>query len=190
MMMSQKTLKEAIGENLRARKITFTLAILALCLHPMLFADIPSPLTTDDTLVAIPVLRISTRSTDNAYTVSYQINLENVESGKTYPLNFDVGSSNDYEFVRGLPPGQYIVRDYASYGLINSPNRPLSVQKPLVLEKGKMSLLPIKAISIIFTRNRDNRALYSIDFDEYDERQKNRMIEILSKSKNFAKWTH
>lgn len=171
-------------------KVAVIIPFLVVLSCASVMADIPSPSTQMDTLVAIPVIRMSLRSTDDPFEVSYQINVENVESGKLYPLNFSVNDSQDYQYVRGLPPGQYIVRDFASYGLINSPNRPLRVQKTLIVEQGKISLLPIKAISIILTRKTDNAALFSIDFVEYDDGQRMRMLNILGKDKNYAKWGH
>ena len=170
--------------------IAYSLLFLAFGAYQSLFADVPAPQSKEDTLVAIPLLRLTTRASDDLFEVSYQINVENVETGKTYPLNFDVGGSNDYQFIRSLPPGQYIIRDYAAYGLVNSPNRPLSVQKTLIVEKGKLSLLPIKATSIIFTRNTDNRPLFSIKFDEIYDAQKKRMLDTHSTKKNLGKWEH
>lgn len=171
------------------KKLTLTIA-LAVLASASAMADMPPPVSSDDTLVAVPVLRMSLRATDDPFDVSYQVNIENAESGKIYPLNFEVSESRDYRFVRGIPPGQYLVRDFASYGLVNSPNRPLRVQKTLIVEKGKISLLPIKAISIIHTRKTDNAPLFSIDFVEYDDSQRQRMLDILGKDKNFAKWGH
>ncbi len=162
--------------------------ILAFLACAGVYAEMPAPLSADDTLVAIPVLRMSLRTSDSPVDVSYQINIENAETGMLFPLNFDVGDNRGYRFVRGIPPGQYLVRDFASYGLVNSPNRPLRVQKTLVVEKGKLALLPIKAISIIHTRKLDDVALYSIDFIEYDDSQRGRMLDILGKDENFAKW--
>lgn len=171
-------------------KIAFSFLLLTFGSYWCLFADVPAPLSGDDTLVAIPLLRLSTRMSDDPFEVSYQIDVENAETGKVYPLNFEVNGSNDYQFIHGLPAGQYIIRDYGAYGLINSPKRSLSVHKTLIVDKGKLSLLPIKATSLIFTDKSDNRPLFSISFDEYDDAQKERMIAALSTNKNFGKWAH
>lgn len=150
--------------------------------------SVPAGKSANDTLVVLPGLGLTTRIGTIDAEVGYTIYLENVSNGKIVPIDVSVNNIYGYKFVKGIPAGQYSIKEYGAHGLVNSPNKPLSFKNNVIVEAGKMTILPVKIVSIIFTSETDDRPTFYIDFQEIEENQKQRILTVLQKDEKLKPW--
>jgi hypothetical protein len=154
-------------------------------------AGFPTPVSTDDTLLVVPVVVIDAQYAGFKGTFGYNIRMEQVGTGTTRTITIMSSTGVGYAYIQGLPEGKYILKEYTTIGLSGSSVRPIETQKYLVLEKGKVSIFPIKIVMTIFDpedRERFTGTIYT-DFIEIDERQEARMLAYIGgKEENFSSW--
>jgi hypothetical protein len=149
----------------------------------------PKPGSADATLVVVPYLIFNTRAASQPMVFSYQINLENVATNKMKSFFIKSSDVADYLYLSGFPEGKYIVKEYMTQGFVGSPTKALDVQKYLTVEKGKVSLLPIKII-ITMVDSKDPQYSGSVYFDykELDDKQEARIFKQLGAKEGFSLW--
>jgi hypothetical protein len=125
--------------------------ILIVAFFGCLSMGIPEPKNETDTLVVVPMLRLTTRLNVFNGNVAYQLNLEHTTTHNIYSIDIDVRSAYGYRFISKLPPGEYIIKEYVPLGLVNAKVTPLSCKRTLIVEEGKIYVLPVKVVVMIFT---------------------------------------
>jgi hypothetical protein len=153
-------------------------------------ASAPSSNPGEGTLLVVPILIIDARNSAlEVAEYSYQINLENIETGKRHSFIFRPEVQTDYQFVTGYPPGKYLIKDYIPMGLKNAKREPLYSNQYLILEEGKLNLFPFK---IIFIKEDSKNPAYAgsvwISFSELDEKQGKRMVKFLNGKNRLKGW--
>jgi hypothetical protein len=155
-------------------------------------SSFPKPRSDKDTLFIVPYLLFNTRqSVQSTLGFSYEIRLENVETGKMYSVYVKSSDAPDYIYVTGFPEGKYLLKEYMALGLVGAPTKSFDVQKYLILEPGKLTIFPIKII-IYSMDSSDPQYAGTVYFDykELDEKQEARMIKQLSAKDGFQAWRY
>jgi hypothetical protein len=136
------------------------------------------------------MIRLMTRVSVFGGDVAYQINLENIETGKISSISVNVRSAYGYKFVTGLPPGEYIVKEVVPLGLVNAKTESLNIKEHLIVEKGKISVLPVKFVVIIFTYTKRGGKSFSFydECIEIDENQRSRILNVFRSQDNYNLW--
>jgi len=152
--------------------------------------NIPKPKNMTDTLVVVPMLRLTTRVETFYGNVTYQLNIEHLSTGKIYSIDINARSAYGYRFITGLPPGEYIMREYVPRGLVKAKARSLNSKDTLIVEEGKISVLPVKAVIIIFTYTKRGGRTFSFyaQFEDIDKKQRLRILNLLRSQKNYHFW--
>ncbi len=179
------------GEGRRAfpGRIHVILLLLAMSLLGSC-ASAPSSKPGENTLFVVPILLIDAKNSPIVTAeYSYQINLENIATGKRHSFIFRPEVQTDYQFITGFPPGKYLIKDYVPMGLINAKREPLNTNQYLVLEEGKFNLFPFK---IIFYKEDSKNPGYAgsvwISFSDIDEKQGKRMVKFLNEKDRLKGW--
>ncbi|MBN2352649.1 MAG: hypothetical protein JXD23_08795 [Spirochaetales bacterium] len=155
-------------------------------------ASFPTPSSSDDTLLVVPYLHYDIRvSGIHPMNFSYRINLQHAGTGKIFSLFIGSSDSNDYKYVTGLPPGKYTVKEYQPIGLLSNPVRPFRIQKTFTLEKGVLSVMPLKIIILsIDSEDKEYIGLVQFDYKEVTDKQIARIIDQLREKDGFQRWRH
>jgi hypothetical protein len=154
-------------------------------------AGFPKPGSADDTLFVVPVVVIDAQYSGFKGTFGYNIRMEQVGTGTTRTITIMSSTGVGYAYIQGFPEGKYILKEYESVGLSGSSVHPIETQKYLVLEKGKVTVFPVKIVVTIFDpedKQRYTGTVYT-DFNEIDERQAARMLDYIGgKEENLSSW--
>jgi len=150
--------------------------------------SLPAPRSPDETLVAVPVVIIDGRFTAFTGRITYQVKLENIDTKKTESI-FISTDSHGYNFIKGLPEGKYLVKEYTTNGMANNDARKISLSGYLTVTKGTVSVFPGKLVVYIYDAEDDSTKTYLYPyFREIDEKQMNRIVDFLKTDENYRLW--
>ena len=179
--MAKRNYNKAIG-------IAFALLLSALVLIGC--ETFPKPLLRPETLFVVPVAYLTSQAnpgTSSKIGVSYRLSLENVETReRKYVI---INSSDPYKFVRDWDEGEYLLKEYSTFGFKENWTSDLRINQYLKLEKGKVSVFPCKiVISLMESKRRLYDAYVTVDFIPLYEDDYERIREFLSTYENFHFW--
>ena len=177
--MAKRNCNKAIG-------IAFALLLLALVL--MGCESLPKPLSDTDTLFVVPVVYLDSQATPSRdIDFGYRLILENVETREQKHVPID--SSNPYKFVKNWDEGEYLLKEYSTFGFKDNRTSELRINQYLKLEKGKVSIFPCKIVIILMeSKGRFYKTSIAVDFIPLYEDDYERIREFLSTYENFHFW--
>lgn len=169
--------------------LALTLAIFSLISLSTSCSSIPSPNTGNGTLLAIPILRFSSASATSIQgTVSYNLNIEHVDTKKNYPILITPTGTYEYRFADVLPEGKYRLVDYEPLGLINAKRESFPKNKELTIEKGKITIFPYKLVTLISENKQTGRHYYGLYFFDIDDSQNERIKTYFKENPAYGPW--
>jgi hypothetical protein len=169
-------------------KIGVAILLLTMTLVLIGCESFPKPRSDSDILFAVPVVYLdSQRAPSRNISFGYRIILENTQTGERKHVSID--SSSPYKFVKNWSEGEYLIKEYSSFGFVDNWTRELKINQYLKLEKGKISIFPCKVVIILLeSTSHFYDTSIAVDFIPLYEDDYRRIREFLSTYENYHFW--
>ena len=149
---------------------------------------IPVPKSSEDTLIAVPVIIIDGRTAAFTNRISYFVRIENIDNGeiKNIPLTTD---SHGYRYIAGIPEGKYLIKEYTTMGMMNNAAKPISLDQYLEVKKGELTIFPGKFVVYIYDNPDFPQGSYLYpSFRDVNKEEMSRIEAFLENEENYSLW--
>ncbi|MBN2351623.1 MAG: hypothetical protein JXD23_03565 [Spirochaetales bacterium] len=175
--MGTKKSFPAVSALIPAAALAAAFSLCGCASTPITAKDVPA----GETMFVVPGVVIDAQTSRYQGDFGYNLNLENVETGRAHIIYIRASSLNGYAYRRGLPEGQYRVKSYVPRGFRNEDEKPLYIQRRLTLRKGVLAVLPVKVVITIFNPSiEESDASVRVDFWEIGEKEEARILEFVN----------
>lgn len=151
-------------------------------------ASTPSPDTGEGTLLAIPALYFSNGPVDLNTNIYYIVTLYRLDTEEKILVTIPSYKGDDYILVDSLPEGRYRITEYESKNYVNDMQWKFNNPEDFMVKKGEVTISPYKFVSRIEETSQINFYTYYVNFIPVDEKQHERMMNVLRANPDFAAW--